>query len=73
MDRPSCTFALTDVWYRALLDDGVVFTAGASIGLKVDTVQLIDIPDQSECGLIVGGWDRVQTSSVFLTAFIYEL
>ncbi len=57
-----CTFTLNDVWYRALLGDASGATVSSGYErTKVDTVQLVDMPGQAECALVVGGWGRVES------------
>lgn len=56
-----CTFSLTDPWFRKLRESTVEMSSGGN-GAPVDiaTVQLVEIPGEAECGLLVGGylnWD----------------
>lgn len=54
--KPGCTFELTDVWYRELLNKAFIASVDSSRGrVEVDTVQLLEIPGESHCALLVGG------------------
>jgi hypothetical protein len=58
VDAPlACSFTLTDAWLRELLTKATVTTVEDSV--SVETVQLIEIPGASECGLLVGGFQQV--------------
>lgn len=48
---PKCRFNMTDAWYRELLKNSKV-----SDGVQIETVQLIDLPGETECGLLAGGF-----------------
>ncbi|HEX8963754.1 MAG TPA: hypothetical protein VF801_12195, partial [Rhodocyclaceae bacterium] len=46
-----CRFTPSDAWYRELLNH-----ATAADGMPIETVQLIELPGEAECGLLVGGF-----------------
>lgn len=50
---PTCTFSLTEAWFRKLLETS--FTVSNGTG-DIYTVQLLDIPGEAERGLLVGGY-----------------
>jgi hypothetical protein len=56
-----CTFSLTDPWFRKLQESTVEMNSGGDPGpVDIATVQLVEIPGEAECGLLVGGyrnWD----------------
>jgi hypothetical protein len=53
-DATHCAFELDDVWYRYLLDSPKTLRSKYDTA-PVDTVQLVEVPGQKECGLFVGG------------------
>jgi len=53
--KPGCSFAMTAPWYRALLHTPVV-TGKDEIRVMVEAVQLLQIPGEVECALLVGGF-----------------
>lgn len=44
--KPACTFTMSDAWYQALT---------SKKGWAVDTVQLLEVPGETECAVLVGG------------------
>lgn len=60
--EPKCSFTLTDGWYRELIRNATV-----SEKIPVETVQLIDIPGEAGCGLLLGGvlWPSSPSSDLF--------
>lgn len=60
VDSPlGCSFTLTNVWLRELLHKATVTTVEDPV--SVDTVQLVEIPGSVECGLLVGGFQQVNS------------
>jgi hypothetical protein len=45
---PSCTFNLSDVWRKALT---------TKPGWKIETVQMLEVPGEAECAVLVSGSD----------------
>jgi hypothetical protein len=61
-DEPSCGFTLTDDWLLELLNKATRLSAPMD-NILVETVQLIDIPGEAECGLVIGGYYLEETNS----------
>jgi hypothetical protein len=60
--KPGCRFELTDLWYKDLFQNPVV---GSDLEpyerVSIDSVQLLEIPGESECALLVGGSSRLES------------
>jgi hypothetical protein len=54
---PACRLTLNDVWWRKLANNPVVHVDDGSV--IVDMVQLIELPGEPACGLLVGGFQAV--------------
>lgn len=55
--KARCHFTLTDLWYQALLDEP---TMGEDYeNVSVEQIQLIEIPGESRCSLLVGGYSSI--------------
>lgn len=56
----NCRFELGDVLYRELLNSTVVKNAAdGTMSVRIETVQLIEIPGDKDCGLLVGGSSQI--------------
>lgn len=49
--KHQCLFTMTDAWYRELQGAPTV-----PDGYPIETVQLIELPGENECGVLVGGF-----------------
>lgn len=57
--QANCTFELTDTLYRELLNHTTVTANRGDVMVRVETVQLVEIPGDTRCGLLVGGSSQV--------------
>jgi len=56
----NCRFELSDVLYRELLNNTVVKNAAdGTMSVRIETVQLVEIPGDADCGLLVGGSSQI--------------
>jgi hypothetical protein len=60
----NCRFELTAVWIRELLDRPTTQLGEPSDQVHIESVQLLEIPGEAECGLLVGGFGRTRDSYV---------
>jgi hypothetical protein len=58
--EPKCRFTLDDDWYRELVNNATV-----DEGYSIETAQLIDVPGEPECGVLVGGFTPDATSGSY--------
>ncbi|MGJ7526776.1 hypothetical protein [Variovorax sp. GB1P17] len=57
--QPNCRFELTGPLYRELLRKPVVIGGPYALAVYVESVQLIEIPGDAQCALLVGGTSQV--------------
>lgn len=56
----NCRFELSDTLYRELLNNAVVKGGlDGTADLRIETVQLVEIPGDAGCGLLVGGSSQI--------------
>lgn len=59
--KTNCQFSFNDAWYRELVNHGVVTNVEDDIlRVYIENIQLIEIPGESDCALLVGGFTRVK-------------
>jgi hypothetical protein len=53
--KPNCTFQWSDVWRKALINQPMTSNVYGHDSVYINTLQLIAIPNEAACGLLVGG------------------